>query len=315
VNGVGDSWADMWGVVAERFEGREEVLGYELLNEPFMGDFYRDPLIAVPYPNPHNADAKRLQPAYDRLHASIRQNDNETLVFFAGVTWDDAGPGFTAPPGGEEYADRSVLAFHYYEPPQMSTTAQMDAQMRGAVRLNTGIFLTETWGGSNNIFGDDKIVYEAADDSLISWSYWEYKDFCRESDLTLASDSQQGVWGSCHGFGDNPNPHERRDRTRTYAEAVAGVTKSMHFDANDHSFALEYELDEAISMPTEIRISKDNYPSGFDVEIGGGGGGGLEWIYDEANDPYVLYVQKKKGLGLGEGRDNRDVKVTVTAIN
>jgi len=84
VNGAGDAWADMWEVVAERFQGRSEVLGYELLNEPFMGDFYRDPLIAVPYPNPHNADAKRLQPAYDRLHASIRKQDNETLVFFAG---------------------------------------------------------------------------------------------------------------------------------------------------------------------------------------------------------------------------------------
>ena len=42
--------------------------------------------------------------------------------------------------------------------------------------------------------------YEAADDKLVSWSYWEYKTFCRESNETLASDSQQGVWGSCHGF-------------------------------------------------------------------------------------------------------------------
>jgi endoglycosylceramidase len=98
----------MWGVVAERFADRGEVLGYELLNEPFMGDFYRDPLIAVPHPNPRNADAKRLQPAYDRLNAKIRSHDDDTLVFFAGVTWDDAGPGFSAPPGGEEYADRSV---------------------------------------------------------------------------------------------------------------------------------------------------------------------------------------------------------------
>lgn len=93
----------------------------------------------------------------------------------------------------------------------------------------------------------------------------------------------------------------------------------MYFDANDQSFTLEYKLDDAISMPTEIRISPVNYPNSFDVEIGGGGGRGLEWFYDKANDPYVLYVQKKKkkkGLGLGcaEGRNNRDVKVTVTAV-
>ncbi|GMH74701.1 hypothetical protein TrLO_g1950 [Triparma laevis f. longispina] len=244
VNGVGDSWAGMCGVVAERFANRSEVLGYELINEPFMGDFYRDPIIAVPYPNPHNADAKRLQPAYDRLNTSISSHDNETLVFFAGVTWDDAGPGFHCATGR-----RGV-----------STSVQMDAQMRGATRLGTGVLLTETWVGSKQIFRDDKIVYEAADDNLISWSYWEYK---------------------------------REDRTRTYAETVAGVNKSMHFDANDQSFTLEYELDDAISMPTEIRISLVNYPNSFDVEIGGGCGRGLEWLYDEANNPYVLYVQKK----------------------
>ena len=159
-----------------------------------------------------------------------------------------------------------MLAFHYYEPPQVSTTGQIEAQIRGAARLDTGVFLTETVGGHKQVFGDDdKLIYEAADDKLVSWSFWEYKTYCRESDETLESDSQQGVWASCHGFiqalaGQSEVKEtggQQDERTRTFAEAVAGVTRSMLFDAVDHTFTLEYVLDEEIDMPTEIRISKE----------------------------------------------------------
>jgi hypothetical protein len=51
-----------------------------------------------------------------------------------------------------------VLAFHYYEPPQVSTSGMIDAQINGAARLGTGLFLTETAGGAKQIFGSDKIV-------------------------------------------------------------------------------------------------------------------------------------------------------------
>jgi endoglycosylceramidase len=95
--------------------------------------------------NPSNADRSRLQPAYDRINTAVRQFDEDVLIFFAGVTWDDVGPGFTAPPGGDDFANRSVLAYHYYEPPQADTTAQVDLQRAGARRLGTGLFMTEVW--------------------------------------------------------------------------------------------------------------------------------------------------------------------------
>merc|ERR1711959_836666 len=37
VDGMGDAWAAMWAYVARRFRGRPEVLGLELMNEPFAG--------------------------------------------------------------------------------------------------------------------------------------------------------------------------------------------------------------------------------------------------------------------------------------
>ena len=101
VDGIGDQWAAMWAHVARRFAGRPEVLGLELINEPFAGDFYQHPGIMIPRPSPGNADRVNLQPAYDRVAAAVRQADPDRLIFFAGVTWGDTGAGFSAAPGGD----------------------------------------------------------------------------------------------------------------------------------------------------------------------------------------------------------------------
>ena len=46
--GLLDSFAAFWGVVAERFAGNEHVLGYEIINEPWCGDVYEDPTLLLP---------------------------------------------------------------------------------------------------------------------------------------------------------------------------------------------------------------------------------------------------------------------------
>merc|ERR1719213_823541 len=98
----------------------------------------------VPFPNPRNADARNLQPLYDRVNAAIRAVDDDVLLFFAGTTWDDLGAGFTAPPGGEAYANRSVLAYHYYKPPQFSVDMQFEAYNVAARRLRVAAFMPES---------------------------------------------------------------------------------------------------------------------------------------------------------------------------
>ena len=114
-NGTGDAFASFWGHIAHRFKGRPEVVGYNLFNEPFAGDFFHKPLIMVPWPSPTNADRVNLQPTYDKCNAAIREFDEDVLLFVAGVTWGDLGVGFTAAPGGAEYANRTVMTYHYYD--------------------------------------------------------------------------------------------------------------------------------------------------------------------------------------------------------
>ena len=53
---------------------------------------------------------------YDQLNDEIRKHDTESLIWFQSVTWELLGIGekigFTHAPGGDKFADKSVLSFH-----------------------------------------------------------------------------------------------------------------------------------------------------------------------------------------------------------
>jgi len=77
-NGAQDRFAAYWDLLSQVFNSTESVLGYELINEPWAGDIYAEPELL----EPGMADEINLQPLYTRLHETIRQNDNEHLIFF-----------------------------------------------------------------------------------------------------------------------------------------------------------------------------------------------------------------------------------------
>lgn len=123
-NGIQDAFAEYWKKVATSFKSSNNVIGYEvggvhvrtrglvhapfplccclgtqlttlahpqqaqLMNEPFAGYWYKDPLLMVP----GVADKKNLAPMYDRLNGDIRTIDPEHNILFESVTWDDFVP-------------------------------------------------------------------------------------------------------------------------------------------------------------------------------------------------------------------------------
>ena len=115
-HGGRDAWAKAWRTFAAAFKGFPSVLGYELLNEPFAGDPWANPLLWDPaYAGSHN-----LAPSYEAVSRAIREEDDATVIFFEPVTWGMIwsnrllGSGFTTVPGGAAYANRSAFSFHYY---------------------------------------------------------------------------------------------------------------------------------------------------------------------------------------------------------
>lgn len=145
--------------------GKEEaVLGYELINEPWAGNVFLDPSLIVPTV----ADRKNLQPLYDNTAKTIREVDTQHPILFAGVTWDDAGVGFEHVPGGDAWRNKSILAYHFYIPPQIDLPHTMQVRAADMKRLGCGGLMTEFNCGSQP-------EMDAADAFLQSWIGWEYK--------------------------------------------------------------------------------------------------------------------------------------------
>ena len=67
-DGLRDSFVEYWKVVARTFLPFKNILGYDLMNEPFAGNVFLNPLLLLP----GYADAHRLESFYGFLSEGIR---------------------------------------------------------------------------------------------------------------------------------------------------------------------------------------------------------------------------------------------------
>jgi len=303
-NGIGDAFAAMWAKVAERFKGRAEVVGLNLINEPFAGDFYHDPLIMVPYPSPTNADRVNLQPTYDKVNAAVRAVDEEVLLFIAGVTWGDLGSGFSAAPGGAKYSNRTVMTYHYYDPPQFTADLQVGSHGLEARRLGIAAMMTETeaiWApGKYDKKGN---ITDACDSHLQGWADWAWKSFVRPGPDQDKSVSQYYAWGAPktgHGEdwpGNNPPAYYTQELARTYAPKVVGSHVKMQFNATSSVFELQYDVGGIDpNIATEIFVWPPRYPGGAAV-LASASQGNVRVVYDDDSSWVRIYAGK--GLKVG----------------
>jgi endoglycosylceramidase len=62
--GLMDKLGKFWTILADRFKNNTNIIGYELINEPFAGNVFKNPLLLIPgYADKHN-----LGPFYDKLN-------------------------------------------------------------------------------------------------------------------------------------------------------------------------------------------------------------------------------------------------------
>jgi len=272
-----EAWGAFWAKVTQTLKDAPSVLGMNIINEPFPGNFYEDPSLLLP----QVADRKRLQPAYDTVAKHIRAISPDTLIFFAGATWDRTGRvtdrlplGFEHAPGGSEFADRSVNSFHFYTPLQSAEHAKAYFQHRlsDARHLGTGLFLTET---CCDFFFEDAV--RAVENMGLSWLHWEWKPFCSNS-------STGGDFGACKtGSGGWPFAYGvfiesmYRALARPYAQAIAGNFSSSTFGSESGTFRLEFLADPDIKQPTVISTPNVIYPAGFTVFLSPTGACDIEY--------------------------------------
>ena len=147
---LADSWGLQFAEVAKRLAAKPNLLGLELLNEPWSPPIGEHP--------PNRANRELLQPAYDIVATHIRAVAPEVLIFFSGAIGDRTGDpkidaiplGFDHPPGGDEHAAYSAIAFHSYLGQNLGSwpipglRAYYQTRIRDARNLSTGLLMTES---------------------------------------------------------------------------------------------------------------------------------------------------------------------------
>ena len=280
--GILDRFGEFWKLIASRVMHLPNVLGYELINEPWLGDVPLSFDELDPVVNPDNwdlwlpkvADRKNMAKMYEALHKYIREVDNESIIFFepaTGGNFLDGWPvGFEAGPGGVAYNDRQALSYHIYcleiDKKQPNNFIQYlietlsidacdvlddilyDVRRDDTSRLGLAGFLTEFGNAGTGHAAEAIINFATAkmDEVFHGWSYWYLTP-----DPSVRNSSEIMALA-------RPFPHK-----------IAGTPNFLQFDPKSKNFTLIYtpcEFSPCSQLPTEIFTSL-NYAYGG-VEFG-----------------------------------------------
>ncbi len=155
--------AAIWKRIAEKFKDEKFLIGYDLLNEPIATYFDSDKL------NP------LLEPLYKIVTKSIREVDNNHIVFLGGAQWDGNFDSF-----GKPFDDKLVYTFHLYWSDTTQKVIQKDLDLRD--KYIAPIWLGESGENTNEWIASFRKLLER---NNIGWCFWPYKKL--ESDRGILS--------------------------------------------------------------------------------------------------------------------------------
>ncbi|KAJ3294789.1 hypothetical protein HDU79_010422 [Rhizoclosmatium sp. JEL0117] len=295
-DGLRDSFIAYWQLVAKTFLPFKNILGYDLINEPWNGNVFKDPSLS----NAMVANRKNLQPFYDIISAGIRAVDPNAIIFFEPVTTVQKTVGFDRVPGGPDFASKDVLAFHYYESVQKQFNIEetIGFRVEQAAQLGAGSFLGEFemgWMEGGNI---DNIVEtsRAADLHFLSYTGWEYTDYIP-------------ITGTNNGIRDPKTGLVRPDMakvySRPYPSAIAGQPLKTEYLDEEGRFTLTfvYNGNQGLAGVTEIRTNFGlHFPDGHSLDVSGGNGGKFVTAVKEEDGIIHILPQEsgKESPSIGE---------------
>ena len=338
-NGAGDDLANVWQKIASVFKKHSNILGYELLNEPWAGNIYDDVSVLLP----GNAGSRNLVPMYEKISNAIRDEEPDAMILWEPTTWgiffpintdvtvdslingligqvdplklmslvslhcgelvknetvfevfngisnlvqsvlngeenpNVLGPGFKTVPGGDDYLNRTAMAWHYYcwaspggSKPYNPTMKILCDTILGSMSYESVKMRSKQLGGSGTIlteFGlcvpntnedensvnnaECKFLFNKADEYFMSWTYWD-----------------TAFGGTLWDSHDNLIPEVAIGFTRPYPIATNGSPYKLSFDFDTKMFEYQYYPSEDNSLVTEIFVPSLIYPNqSYKIEL------------------------------------------------
>lgn len=141
---------DLWREIANRYKDEPAIIGYELLNEPFL---------------PYGVHWPALRDLLVRITAAIREVDTNHIVFVEGNYFAGTMEGLVPP-----WDPQTVLCFHRYWTTNDYGTISNFVETAQAYGLP--LCMTESGENSNPWFRDAVSLLESHG---VGWCWWGYK--------------------------------------------------------------------------------------------------------------------------------------------
>ncbi|KAL0232264.1 hypothetical protein PCE1_002606 [Barthelona sp. PCE] len=203
INNIQEHFVNMWTAVVKHLRNCDYTLGYEIINEPFIGDIFNKPHLL----KPGAADHENLMPLYKKVARAVYRIDPDAILFLEPVAADILPSGFLV---DDLPWDRIAYSFHVYctvaindkgIPINDAKCALQELEafsihQNDIKKLGSGQFLTEfgaVWDDPASL-RDMERVMNGADAMLVSTAYWSYKSL---NDPTTASGylgAYEGLW-------------------------------------------------------------------------------------------------------------------------
>ena len=286
-NGVLDAFANFWKILAKKFKGRKNIIGYDLWNEPWTANLWSDIHSLIP----GYIDDKLVAPMYAKLNKAIEEVDKDYTLFYQPVPFPDTLPlfggiplsTFSKPPVDPNKRPQ-VFNVHNYccaanqnicasgEPSLESTESQcpkfhmskMKKNKEQALSNLAGIIVTEFEACSSSLacYKEMLSFMKAADKYMVSWAYWMYKAY--NDHTTTASQNSEGIFNKNGTI----QYYKEKALSRTYVMHYQGYPISLNFDDESKVMKSKFILDSSIKKPCVIYANKDfNYPNGYVVNV------------------------------------------------
>ena len=265
--GIRDHFILAWQEVAKRFADNPMVIGYDLINEPFMGSWET---LKIP-----QFEAEVLTPFYAEVAAAIREHDSHHIIFVEPT----ASKGLGINGGiGSIGDDLVAYAAHYYHPTMDMMHAYWDEKESVAFVFDQ--IRDEAWAMGGPAFlgefgfyqGDEgDTLYaehqtEVMEERGVSYTIWSF-DRCGGG-FCLLDQHGDPLWALEY-------------ITVTYAQRIAGQLVSSHYDQGSRTLDFSYLPSPEVAGHTEIFVPALNHPLGVRADCRLADGATCEAIYVE----------------------------------
>lgn len=245
-------FAEAWRRVAARLAGYENIVGFDVYNEPYWGS----------HPIEH-FEPDLLGPFYEQMVPIVRSEAPGWLAFIE--------PSAARNLGGTTHLLVPSFDDFVYAPHSYDTNAEsgmgFDPSHRAAILANVAALAQEArnlggalWIGEYGGTASDPTIeaymtaqYDGAGAVAASSMYWDYT---------------KGGYGFLNDDGTDAEPL-LQTLVRPSPELVAGDPVSWAFDAATAVFTFTYHPNASIGAPTVISVPARVYPVGYTVACGG----------------------------------------------